>query len=283
MMKEMIHKLMATIAELKNDRSVRAATPATDNTANADTPSPLEPVDAANDDGESAPKKRAVVREHPALKPELDDIKSVLSSIKTSLRFLGESMALVQSTLAAHAAARCAFEATLLTPFRSRPRFLNRDADGTPSHRTCRLPDRHVSHIRPRWHVAGFRLSRPRCRSNPARREWREEVERRRSVWHTKEHIEYDSTGTTAELTDVEIVAKVTAEQPNENAAEMDPASADDAPLPTSPEVIAALALVRRHCGAIEGTGLSLVDRLDCIEDAVVKHPIANKKQATHF
>ncbi|KAH7964803.1 hypothetical protein HPB49_001460 [Dermacentor silvarum] len=92
-----------------------------------------------------------------------------------------------------------------------------------------------------------------------------------------------DSTGTTAELTDVEIVAKVTAEQPNENAAEMDPASADDAPLPTSAEVIAALALVRRHCGAIEGTGLLLVDRLDYIEDAVVKHAIANKKQATLF
>ncbi|KAH7953954.1 hypothetical protein HPB49_014541 [Dermacentor silvarum] len=92
-----------------------------------------------------------------------------------------------------------------------------------------------------------------------------------------------DSTGTTAELTNVEIVAKVTAEQPNENAAEMDPASADYAPLPTSAEVIAALALVRRHCGAIEGTGLSLVDRLDYIEDAVVKHAIANKKQATLF
>ncbi|KAH7985076.1 hypothetical protein HPB49_026612 [Dermacentor silvarum] len=99
----------------------------------------------------------------------------------------------------------------------------------------------------------------------------------------SSEHIEYDSTGTTAELTDVEIVAKVTAEQPNENAAEMDPASADDAPLPTSAEVIAALALVRRHCGAIEGTVLSLVDRLDYIEDAVVKHAIANKKQATLF
>ncbi|KAH7941257.1 hypothetical protein HPB49_011352 [Dermacentor silvarum] len=92
-----------------------------------------------------------------------------------------------------------------------------------------------------------------------------------------------DSTGTTAELTDVEIVAKVTAEQPNENAAEMDPASADDAPLPTSAEVIAALALVRRHCGVIEGTGLSLVDHLDYIENAVVKHAIANKKQATLF
>ncbi|KAH6924063.1 hypothetical protein HPB50_011013 [Hyalomma asiaticum] len=89
-----------------------------------------------------------------------------------------------------------------------------------------------------------------------------------------------DSTGTTAELTDVEIVAEVTAEQPNENAAEMDPASADDAPLPTSAEVIAALALVLGHCGAIEGTGLSLVDY---IEDAVVKHAIANKKQATLF
>ncbi|KAH7949783.1 hypothetical protein HPB49_015343 [Dermacentor silvarum] len=89
---------------------------------------------------------------------------------------------------------------------------------------------------------------------------------------HVVEHIEYDSTGTTAELTDVEIVAKVTAEQPNKNAAEMDPASADDAPLPTSAE-----------SGAIEGTGLSLVDRLDYIEDAVVKHAIANKKQATLF
>ncbi|KAH7978293.1 hypothetical protein HPB49_005122 [Dermacentor silvarum] len=39
-----------------------------------------------------------------------------------------------------------------------------------------------------------------------------------------------DSTGTTAELMDVEIAAEVTAERPNEDAAEVDPASADVAP-----------------------------------------------------
>ncbi|XP_075752116.1 uncharacterized protein LOC142817947 [Rhipicephalus microplus] len=92
-----------------------------------------------------------------------------------------------------------------------------------------------------------------------------------------------DITGTTAELTDVEIVAEATAEQPNEDSAEVDPASADGAPLPTSAEVVAALALVRRNCGAIEGTGLSLMDRLYYIEDAVVKHAMANKKQDTLF
>lgn len=75
----------------------------------------------------------------------------------------------------------------------------------------------------------------------------------------------------------MEIVAEATAEQPNEDSAEVDPASADGAPLPTSAEVVAALALVRRHCGVIEGTGLSLM------EDAVVKHAMGNKKQATLF
>ncbi|XP_065310436.1 uncharacterized protein [Dermacentor albipictus] len=89
-----------------------------------------------------------------------------------------------------------------------------------------------------------------------------------------------DSTGTVAELTNVEIAAEVTAERPNEDAAEADPASADVAPLPTATEAVAALAVVRRYCGAIEGTGLSLVDRLDYVEDAVVKHTVANMKQA---
>lgn len=41
------------------------------------------------------------------------------------------------------------------------------------------------------------------------------------------------------------------------------------------------MALLRRYCGAIEGTGLSLVDHLDSVEDAVVKHAVANMKQAT--
>ncbi|XP_065289839.1 uncharacterized protein [Dermacentor albipictus] len=90
-----------------------------------------------------------------------------------------------------------------------------------------------------------------------------------------------DSTGTVAELTDVEIAAEVTAERPNEDAAEADPASADVAPLPTATEAVAALAIVRRYCSAIVWTGLSLVDRLDYIEDAVVKHAFANMKQAT--
>ncbi|XP_077504197.1 uncharacterized protein LOC144114377 [Amblyomma americanum] len=71
-----------------------------------------------------------------------------------------------------------------------------------------------------------------------------------------------DSTGKVTELTDVVIAAEVTAEWPNKDAAEVDPASADVAPLPTATEAVAALALVRRYCGAIEGIGLSLVDRL---------------------
>ncbi|KAK8772608.1 hypothetical protein V5799_024146 [Amblyomma americanum] len=90
-----------------------------------------------------------------------------------------------------------------------------------------------------------------------------------------------DSTGTVAELTDVEIAAEVTAERPNDEAAELDPANADVAPLPTATEAVATLALVRRYCGATEGTGLSLVDRLDYVEDTVVKHAVANMKQAT--
>ncbi|KAH6946913.1 hypothetical protein HPB50_016138 [Hyalomma asiaticum] len=98
MMKETIQKLTAAIAELKNARSVCAATPTTDNAANAVASSLLQPVGAGNNEGASAPKKRAVVREG----PELDDIKSTLSAIKESLHFLGESMALMQSTLAAH-------------------------------------------------------------------------------------------------------------------------------------------------------------------------------------
>lgn len=103
MMKETIRKLTVAIAELKNDRSASTATPTTDHAANAVASSQLQPIGADNDDGESAPEKRAIVRDQPALRPEeLDDIKSTLSAIKESLRFLGESMALVQSTLAAH-------------------------------------------------------------------------------------------------------------------------------------------------------------------------------------
>ncbi|KAH9372456.1 hypothetical protein HPB48_011306 [Haemaphysalis longicornis] len=52
-----------------------------------------------------------------------------------------------------------------------------------------------------------------------------------------------DSTGTTTELTDEEILAEVTIERTNEDAAEVVPASADSAPLPTSTEDSAVLAL----------------------------------------
>ncbi|KAH9361635.1 hypothetical protein HPB48_005212 [Haemaphysalis longicornis] len=45
-----------------------------------------------------------------------------------------------------------------------------------------------------------------------------------------------DSTGTTAELAGVEILAEVTTERTNEDAAEVVPARADSAPLPTSTE-----------------------------------------------
>lgn len=65
-----------------------------------------------------------------------------------------------------------------------------------------------------------------------------------------------NSTGTTAELMDVEIAAEVTPERTNEDAAEVDPASANGAPLPTSTGAVAALALLRCYCGAIESTGL---------------------------
>ncbi|KAH9371529.1 hypothetical protein HPB48_009188 [Haemaphysalis longicornis] len=72
-----------------------------------------------------------------------------------------------------------------------------------------------------------------------------------------------DSTGTTAELTDVEILAEVTTERTNEDAAEVVPASADSVSLPTSTEASAVLALPHRYCSAIEATGLSLVERLE--------------------
>ncbi|KAH9360020.1 hypothetical protein HPB48_009583 [Haemaphysalis longicornis] len=83
-----------------------------------------------------------------------------------------------------------------------------------------------------------------------------------------------DSTGTTADLTDVEILAGVTTERTNEDAAEVVPnASADSAPLPTSTEASAVLALPHRYYSAIEGTGLSLVERLDYVEEVVYNTP----------
>ncbi|KAH9377578.1 hypothetical protein HPB48_013666 [Haemaphysalis longicornis] len=82
-----------------------------------------------------------------------------------------------------------------------------------------------------------------------------------------------DSTGTTAELTDVEILAEVTNERTNEDAAVVVPASADSVSLPTSTEASAVLALAHRYCSAIQGTGLSLVERLGYVKQVVYNTP----------
>ncbi|KAH9366667.1 hypothetical protein HPB48_017666 [Haemaphysalis longicornis] len=82
-----------------------------------------------------------------------------------------------------------------------------------------------------------------------------------------------DSTATTAEFTGVEILAEVTTERTNEGAAEVVPASADSAPLPTSTEASAVVALPHRYCSAIKGTGMSLVERLDYVEEVVYNTP----------
>ncbi|KAH9383292.1 hypothetical protein HPB48_024412 [Haemaphysalis longicornis] len=82
-----------------------------------------------------------------------------------------------------------------------------------------------------------------------------------------------DSTGTTAELTGVEILAEVTTERTNEDAAEVVPPSADSAPLPTSTEASAVVALPHHYCSAIKGIGMSLVERLDCVEEVVYNTP----------
>ncbi|XP_075543996.1 uncharacterized protein LOC142578500 [Dermacentor variabilis] len=60
------------------------------------------PVGVGKDDGESAPKKRMIARNCLDVKHELDDSRSTLSVINESIRFLGENMALVQSTLTDH-------------------------------------------------------------------------------------------------------------------------------------------------------------------------------------
>ncbi|KAH9360166.1 hypothetical protein HPB48_011453 [Haemaphysalis longicornis] len=82
-----------------------------------------------------------------------------------------------------------------------------------------------------------------------------------------------DSTGTTAELTGVEILAEVTTERTNEGAAEVVPASADSAPLPTSTESSAVVALPPHYCSAIKGTSMSLAERLDYVEEVMYNTP----------
>lgn len=54
----------------------------------------------------------------------------------------------------------------------------------------------------------------------------------------------------------------------------------DSVPLQSSSEAVAAMALLRRHCSAIEGSGLAL-DCLDTVEQAVARYAMSSKKQAT--
>ncbi|KAH6947508.1 hypothetical protein HPB50_019584 [Hyalomma asiaticum] len=53
----------------------------------------------------------------------------------------------------------------------------------------------------------------------------------------------------------------------------------DDGPLPTSSEVISALALVRRYCVNMEGSGLSCSDSLDNVEACVLSQAAKSLKQ----
>lgn len=55
----------------------------------------------------------------------------------------------------------------------------------------------------------------------------------------------------------------------------------DSVPLPSTSEAVAAVALLRRYCSAIEGSGLVLVDCLDTVEQAVTSNALCSKKQAT--
>ncbi|KAH6944260.1 hypothetical protein HPB50_002390 [Hyalomma asiaticum] len=53
----------------------------------------------------------------------------------------------------------------------------------------------------------------------------------------------------------------------------------DNGPLPTSSEVISALALVRRYCVNMEGCGLSCSDSLDNVEACVLSQAAKSLKQ----
>lgn len=86
-------------------------------------------------------------------------------------------------------------------------------------------------------------------------------------------------TATTEELTDIEIVAEVVQEFPAASS-EPSPADAEDSvPLPSSSEAVAAMALLRRYCSAIEGSSLALVDCLDTVKQAVATYAMSSKKQ----
>ncbi|XP_077533164.1 uncharacterized protein LOC144145425 [Haemaphysalis longicornis] len=97
-----------------------------------------------------------------------------------------------------------------------------------------------------------------------------------------KDFVGDDETGTTAELTDVEMAAKVTCELTSEAVdGEPGPSTTEDpAPLPTAGEAVAAVELLRRYFGGMEGSGLAFVDSLETMEQAVVRHAVNSKKQS---
>ncbi|KAH8021133.1 hypothetical protein HPB51_012528 [Rhipicephalus microplus] len=85
-----------------------------------------------------------------------------------------------------------------------------------------------------------------------------------------------------AELTDVEIAAKVTRQRIGIRAAEVEHAVFENIPLPTSSEALAGLFLAQSYCSAMEDTRLKLVECLDMAEQGIIRHVInQKKKQAT--
>lgn len=89
------------------------------------------------------------------------------------------------------------------------------------------------------------------------------------------------TTDTTAELTDAEVAEEVIDQRCKEEIAEHGPTGVEDITPPTTlSDAVAASAALRRCYSAIEASCLALVDSLDYIEQAVVKHAVASKKQA---
>ncbi|KAH9377888.1 hypothetical protein HPB48_023112 [Haemaphysalis longicornis] len=82
-----------------------------------------------------------------------------------------------------------------------------------------------------------------------------------------------DSTETTAELTDVEILAEVTTERTNEDAAEVVPASADSVLAPDFDRGFSGFGPTAPLLQRYKRHRLSLVERFDYVEEVVYNTP----------
>ncbi|KAH8026439.1 hypothetical protein HPB51_020423 [Rhipicephalus microplus] len=88
-----------------------------------------------------------------------------------------------------------------------------------------------------------------------------------------------DASEGVAKLTGVEIAAEVTRQQTGIEAAEVEDAVSENAPLLSYSEALAGLALGRRYCSTIEGTGLKFEECLDMAEQGIIRHAINQKKK----